>query len=887
MFSLRRAWVLEVGCIALVAASAVSPGLLGVASGLGPPPAAGVTSRGVAPSYDASPSAAAAPALSTAAPHRNDKLSSLLDRLRDADDASRRAGRQLTKANSSDLAPDLQSAVTEHLLNIDANGRVQVFIDTTVDPAATLPQLTALGLQLQRTGAADKTIQAALPISALDAASAVDGVRLIRTPDRGVVQTGSLTSQGDTILVADTMRSAFAVNGSGVKVGIISDGMAGLAASQASNDLASVDTTTCDMVGAVPAGEPGNPTDANAGAEGTAMAEIVHDLAPGASIVYGYFGIYTSTAGTSLDFNAAVNCLAQNADVVLTDLVWFNAGLYDGTSSVSTNAANALNSPTNRIRGFYQSAGNYSGTHYQETYVDSNPGSAADNRHAFSGTAQTTDMFGLGSLPIDPMYASTGDTLVVSLQWNEPFGGATSNYDLSLSRHTTGTEVASSTGPQSGTQDPTEFIVYKNTGAAGYFDVSINKVSGVARTLDMFVRNTNGCYSLAVTHGPCLNYDTAASSIPNLADANGGVVALGAIDASDPGNDTIEWFSSFGPTNDGRTKPDATAIDGVSVTGALGPLFFGTSAAAPHAGAVAALLLSCNPLLRKGEPGDNPAADRTTLRAALLSSATDLGVAGTDNTFGSGLLNANSAATAAGCQPDTDADAVPQFSDNCPLIANAGQLNTDAAPIVTAGLPNDVSVPNGDGLGDACDPDRDNDGLPDATEADLGPVGAAHASCPGASAPTNPLLLDSDGDRIVDGAECALGSDPMNAASRPAAPAIDSDLDGLGDDLEIAIGSNPNKVDSDSDGISDGIEYMGYNTSLTNVNTDGDQCKDGREIASVNSDELVNSADQLLIAQHFGTHNTPAVLDITKDGRINSADLLVVAKNFNSFVCTP
>src|SRR5204863_4618952 len=48
-----------------------------------------------------------------------------------------------------------------------------------------------------------------------------------------------------------------------------------------------------------------------------------------------------------------------------------------------------------------------------------------------------------------------------------------------------------------------------------------------------------------------------------------------------------------------RQKPDITAADGVSVTGAggFGISFFGTSAAAPHAAAIAALLKSANPAL--------------------------------------------------------------------------------------------------------------------------------------------------------------------------------------------------------------------------------------------------------------------------------------------------
>src|SRR5439155_2441501 len=111
--------------------------------------------------------------------------------------------------------------------------------------------------------------------------------------------------------------------------------------------------------------------------------------------------------------------------------------------------------------------------------------------------------------------------------------------------------------------------------------------------------------------------------------------------AADPGND-IAPYSSRGPTNDGRTKPDITGIDGVSVTGAGGfsNPFYGTSAAGPHIAGIAALLLQCRSSLKAGEPGDSPSSDRATMRDALLSNAIDLGSPGVDNTYGTGRADA-------------------------------------------------------------------------------------------------------------------------------------------------------------------------------------------------------------------------------------------------------
>jgi hypothetical protein len=205
-------------------------------------------------------------------------------------------------------------------------------------------------------------------------------------------------------------------------------------------------------------------------------------------------------------------------------------------------------------------------------------------------------------------------------------------------------------------------------------------------------------------------------------------------------------------------------------------------------------------------------------------------------------------------------------------VPNTAQTNTDAAALSnTPYIPLDITRANSDTAGDACDADDDNDGMPDTTE-------TAGPPCASASAATDPLVADTDGDRVLDGAECALGSDPANAASKPAAPApgADTDRDGLPDAYETSIGSNPNAVDSDGDGLQDGWEVKGYNTSPTVIDSDGDGVKDGCEVASLNSDTTVNSGDQGMLSAEIA-RNVPAAsklanFDLNKDGAINSGD---------------
>ncbi|MBI5288145.1 MAG: hypothetical protein HY873_04155 [Chloroflexi bacterium] len=244
------------------------------------------------------------------------------------------------------------------------------------------------------------------------------------------------------------------------------------------------------------------------------------------------------------------------------------------------------------------------------------------------------------------------------------------------------------------------------------------------------------------------------------------------------------------------------------------------------------------------------------------------------------------------CDPDTDDDGFkdkPGTShalnnanineDNCILVPNPGQLNTDGEFVdlgVTVGF-DDLTWPNSDALGDDCDPDADNDAIPNTTE-------TAGPPCASASAPTNPLDYDSDDDRTLDGPECTFSTDPNNPASKPlGSPPPDPDTDGLTTFYETLIGTNPTVSDTDGDGLLDGQEVKFFNTNPLATNTDGDDCSDGKEAASVNVDRVVNSGDMLIVVMHFGPGSSPGYvtgLDVNRDGTINSGDTLLIGKLF-------
>ncbi len=218
-----------------------------------------------------------------------------------------------------------------------------------------------------------------------------------------------------------------------------------------------------------------------------------------------------------------------------------------------------------------------------------------------------------------------------------------------------------------------------------------------------------------------------------------------------------------------------------------------------------------------------------------------------------------------------------QDIDNCPLVNNPWQENTDSGDIATGTATPDVTRPNSDILGDACDPDKDNDGLTNAEES---------VGCNGFG-PTNPLKADTDGDHILDGFECRAGSNPNDAASKPVPPTLaqDTDHDGLSNALEAVYGTDPNNPDTDGDGLSDLVEVKFWGTDPLAADTDGDGCGDAREASSVDANWVVNSSDLLAIAQRFGSDQAYASFDVNRDGHINSSDLLQAAKSFGS--CVP
>ena len=241
--------------------------------------------------------------------------------------------------------------------------------------------------------------------------------------------------------------------------------------------------------------------------------------------------------------------------------------------------------------------------------------------------------------------------------------------------------------------------------------------------------------------------------------------------------------------------------------------------------------------------------------------------------------------------PDTDGDGVPDVADNCPSVANADQTNFDAAGIDNGPgvATDDTTVANDDALGDACDPDDDNDGLPDSEDVEpLGATGICAAFNGATDGHPSPARGDNTNDDNGDGDPAS----PMATDAADSGPSWDTDNDGVPDGYECERGSNPRDRistppalgddgdDNDGDGLTNGMERR-WGTDPNVVDTDADGMGDCREAADVDGNGVANfPGDTIAIAKAAsGIIGKTQDFDLDKNGVVNfPGDALASAK---------
>jgi hypothetical protein len=600
----------------------------------------------------------------------------------------------------------LAPAVRFKLIAAGATPLVLVDAVTRGDPQQLQAALVALGLQHPSVYSND--VSGWLPVTQLDAATARAEVHAIRAA-MPRTRSGATTSQGDFVQHSDVTRSANSLTGAGVTVGVLSDSYdcyavyaqnnvpAAGAAGYANNGFsaaAATDISTGDLPSTVNVVEEadcmnyGAPLQLPFGDEGRAMLQIVHDVAPGASLAF-----HTAENGEA-DFASGIGELAAamsaggaGAKVIADDVGYFDEPFFqDGIVAQAIDAAEA------RGVAYFSAAGNdgtlaYDNTAPSFSTVSTTAPNAGEHLLNFDASGATTTT----SLPVTIASLIPGEYVAIVVEWDQPYvtgaansGGATSHIDVCITGASGTDEItdyagnaatcsgANATGVDSyqvmivgnpanaagntaaetlnivvgladGTAPPGRIKVAVEDDGAGS---SINAfqtnsatlqghpgAAGAAAVGAAFYFTTPACGTTPAT----LEYFSSAGGAPILFDASGTRLATAELRQKpdfvgpDGGNDT---FLGYTLANDGITGSNGllntptTACQNIPAY----PNFLGTSAATPHVASIAALMLQAN-----------PAATPTEIYQALRTSALPMSSPSPNVDSGYGFVQADAA----------------------------------------------------------------------------------------------------------------------------------------------------------------------------------------------------------------------------------------------------
>ena len=587
---------------------------------------------------------------------------------------------------------------SDPLINTSGN---YVIIDAVADT-----DLARLRADLERLGARDLAaanfmVSGLLPIAAIPDLAALESLSSAR-PAFATTNAGRITSQGDKALRADLARSSFGVDGSGITIGTISDSyncLGGAPAGVTSDDLPQGVVVLKEY------------NQAGCSDEGRAMIEIIHDLAPSATQKF-------RTAFISQpDFAQGIRDLAAaGANIIVDDIGYFAEPMFqDGI------VAQAVDDVVADGVTYFSAAGNMGRLSYESAFRPSSQflvGSEPYIPHDFD-PGPGVDTFQSLTIP-------AGSSITGVLQWDEAFksvsGGLGATADLDVLVFDEQNSSLISTGASN------------SLGADALEIFSITNSTAVNRVVNLFIGNYAGSgillnpgYLKVVYFDDLTSneFDTKSSTLYGHSNALG-TIAVGAADYLDTpefstsppllrdyssGGGTPIFFDSNGtrkPTTENRAKPAITATDGANTTfffpgadreGDGFPNFSGTSAAAPHAAAVAALLLEADLTLTPPQ-----------IRSILQETAIDMGTAGFDADSGAGLIQADAALASLDGGGSADLQlslrSEPYVAPSRPLtytlsLRNAGP---DAARgvVVTHTLPLSVSFVSASASGGNC-----------------------------------------------------------------------------------------------------------------------------------------------------------------------------------------
>jgi hypothetical protein len=459
------------------------------------------------------------------------------------------------------------------------------------------------------------------------------------TPDQSI----------STAVGGQLAQQMYGVNGSGITIGVISNAFNSTKVNGGTSFQTAVAGGWVDptAVYTPPQGLDDNNSDH---VEGLSMAEIVHEIAPGAHIIF-----YTADGSGGLV--GAINALAAaGCNIVCDDQSELSESFYQPGADASISADAAITQAVNNGITYFTCAINSGPNAFYESHFNAN--TTIQNAQLPSGTATYAYNFGTANNPTPyELIDSTADKFGVSLQWEQPWqsisGGAGSQYTLQWHLYednngTPGTEVAKGTGD--GKNDP---VSTKGGVSKGNYFLAIELTGGTLPTTeDQFKIIMDNDSTPSVTfktttgqvdpnagvgsgstwgHNQNPNAITVGAVDYHNTPAFGGTLSMNKFSASGPGEYLFDTSGNLLTTPQMLGKVNLSAPDGGATS--LASSFSGTSAATPAAAAVAALMLQINPALTPAQ-----------IAQILQQTATKFG---DPLVAGAGLVNALAAVAAA------------------------------------------------------------------------------------------------------------------------------------------------------------------------------------------------------------------------------------------------
>lgn len=559
----------------------------------------------------------------------------------------------------------IQNAI--HPIYKGKNVRIEVSLNSA-NPQ-TIAQLKSLGMQIS--GTFGNRVSGAISPSRLKSLAELKTVTAVHPFIPPLFN--AVEGEGVKGLRADRVQTGNpAFDGKGVKIGLLSDSFGKV--STATPVVQDIDGdgvdeimgTDSQLAGELPpvielladASSSEGVTD-----EGRGMAEIVHEMAPGADLAF-----YTAWEGSASFADGIIQLASAGCQVIVDDVGYLAQPFYqDGE------IAQAVIKAASEYNVVYLSAAGNSGARAIEgQYLDVDE-SYNDSPYAKVPTGSDFHAWNYGDLydpsAYLPVEIPAKRTLYMVLQWENPFGnengaGASCDYDFyAFAKPEFGLDsiIAYSDNYQGDEYypygDPVEIIGVTNIGEeTGVVYLAVNLHHGTPANFKLlFMRGVNFPVSPNMRTGDAnmIFGQTAAKECMAVAAVNSFEWLSGGQAQGNPRRIDPAFYSSLGgyipilyspasePVSEPeiRFKPDIASLDGVNTSffnrdigsdADAYPNFFGTSAAAPHAAAIAALMRQANPAL-----------DAAEIRDQMRGAAVDIYTRGVDGYTGWGLLLAD------------------------------------------------------------------------------------------------------------------------------------------------------------------------------------------------------------------------------------------------------